>query len=329
MSENPGGTPPRDDEPAPKAVNPESDAPAPAPEPPTPPAPAYGAPAEPPAGYTPPAPEYGQPAAGGYPPPPQGGYPPPPQAGPYGQAPGGYPAAPPPPAGGFPAAPQSPIGAAISYGWNAFTRSGGIFIAATLIWLVLGAAVIFVVAAITGLASDYSDGRYPAGFSFGFIIVLAAFSLVTYLVQAAFVRASLKITYGQRVELADFFKFENAGNVLLAALLIAGINIVVSFVSWIPVIGWIISVAVNLFILFTIWFVVDKNLSPIDALKASVELVRANLSTTILFYLLGVAILIVGALLCGLGLLVAVPVVLIATSYLYRNLLGEPVAPVQ
>ena len=31
--------------------------------------------------------------------------------------------------------------------------------------------------------------------------------------------------------------------------------------------------------------------------------------------------------LCGVGLLVAVPVVLVATSYLYRRLLGEPIAP--
>ncbi|RHA44277.1 hypothetical protein D1825_02125 [Cellulomonas rhizosphaerae] len=167
------------------------------------------------------------------------------------------------------------------------------------------------------------------GLSFTFILIIGIFSLVFYLVEAAFVRAALKVTYGQRLEFADFFKFENATNVLITALLIAGINLVLGLVTWIPLIGQVVSLAANLALLFTLWFVVDKNLSPIDAIKASFELVRANLSTTILFYLLAAVILFVGFLLCGLGSLVAIPVVLVATSYLYRNLLGEPVAPVQ
>ncbi|ROS31045.1 hypothetical protein [Cellulomonas sp. PhB150] len=348
MSENPGGTPPRDDEPAPDAVAPEPTAPDPAaqpaaPEPPAPPvappAPAYGAPSEPPAGYTPPAPSYGQPAAGGYPPPAQGGYPPPaqggypppPPAGGYGQAPGGYPASPPPP-GGYSAVPPSPIGAAISYGWNAFTRGGGIFVAATLVWLIITTVVFtIVVLAFGGIANAVgtnNNGRVGFGLSFTFILIIGIFSLVFYLVEAAFVRASLKVTYGQRLEFGDFFKFDNATNVLITALLIAGINLVLGLVTWIPLIGQIIGLAANLALLFTLWFVVDKNLSPIDAIKASVELVRANLATTILFYLLAAVILFVGFLLCGLGALVAIPVVLVATSYLYRNLLGEPIAPV-
>lgn len=354
MSENPGGTPPRDDEPAADAVVPEPTAPDPAAGPAAPVPPAYGVPAEPPAGATPPAPgaygqpapggygqpapgaygqptpgAYGQPAPGGYQPPPQGGYPP---AGGYGQAPGGYPAAPPPPAGGYAAVPPSPIGAAISYGWNAFTRNGGVFVGATLVWLLISSVVFtLVLVAFGGFANAVGtndDGRASFGLSFSFILVIGIFSLVFYLVEAAFVRASLKLTYGQRVGFGDFFRFENATNVLITAVLIAGINLVLGLVTWIPLIGQVISLAANLALLFTLWFVVDKNLSPIDAIKASVALVRANLSTTILFYLLAGVILFVGFLLCGFGALVAIPVVLVATSYLYRNLLGEPIAPV-
>jgi uncharacterized membrane protein len=74
---------------------------------------------------------------------------------------------------------------------------------------------------------------------------------------------------------------------------------------------------------------VDKNLNPVDAISSSVALVRANLSTTILFYLLALVAIGVGFALCFVGALVAIPVVLVATAYLYRYLLGEQIAPVK
>ena len=59
----------------------------------------------------------------------------------------------------------------------------------------------------------------------------------------------------------------------------------------------------NFLLVFTFWFVIDKHLAPVDALKASYQLVTANLSTTVLFYLLELAIFFAGAILCGVGLL--------------------------
>jgi uncharacterized membrane protein len=328
MTENPGGPPPRDDEPRPDGpVTPPAPEAAGQPAPPVPPpygsAP-YGAPSEAPPGYGPPPV-----APAGYPPPPPAGYGPPPGA------PVGYPTAPPPPPGAY-AAPPSPIGDSFKYGWTAFTRNGGLFIAASLIWLVIGAiatavvwAVVVGVAGGTDEALGYDEGRAQIGFSFGILVISAALALVATLIQAAFIRASLKVTNGSRVELSDFFRFENAGNVVLAALLIAGINAALGLVSWIPLIGWLVSVAVNLLIFFTLWFVVDKNLNPVDAISSSVALVRANLSTTILFYLLALVVIGAGFALCFVGALVAIPVVLVATAYLYRYLLGEQIAPVK
>ena len=46
----------------------------------------------------------------------------------------------------------------------------------------------------------------------------------------------------------------------------------------------------------------------------------------ILWFLLSVLAWFVGALLCGLGLIVAIPVVLIGTAYTYKTLNNEPVA---
>lgn len=330
MSENPGGER-RDDEQRP-------DVPLDKPTPAQPDAP-------PPGAYPPPPPP--PPAPGGYPPPPaaQGSYPPSPSGGPgYGQAPppGGYP----PPSTGYPpagspapagyGAPSStaPIGESLQYGWQKFTTNGGVFVAATLIWLAIAAVVVFLVTLVFGglsaLADPDGDGvsnGMGLGFSFGFVVIYTVAWLVAYLVQAAFVRVSLNLTYGRPVALGDFFRFESSGPVILTALLLAAVNLVVGLVAWIPLIGWLVSVAANLLVLFTLWFVIDKQLSPVDALRSSIRLVTSNLATTILFYLVGGAILWAGAILCGVGLLVAVPVVLVATSYLYRRLLGEPIAP--
>ncbi len=280
--------------------------------PPVPPAaPSDPPPAAPP--VPPSQPPYGAPAAGGYPPP----------AGDY-----------PPPAYNAPLTAQSPIGEAISWGWNKFTKNGGIFVGAGLLWLLIGVAVYLVVIALVGgfsaIAPTNSDGSVQAGIGFGFsvalIVVGAALSLLAALVQAVFVRASLRVTYGQRVGLKDFFDFSNAGPILVAVLLIWAINVVVSLVSWIPVLGWAVAIVVNIFVFFTLYFVIDKQLGAVDGLKASIALVRANFGSTILFLLLCYAILFVGALLCGIGLVVAVPVVLLAAAYFYRRLNGEPVA---
>lgn len=334
MSEIPGGDRRDDDQrpvPLDKPVPPAEPSPGATP----PPSPAGGAyppsegqpgpyPPPPPAGgaYPPPPGQYPPPPAGQYPPPPGGQYPPPP-AGQY-----------PPPGGGYPAAVQpSPVGEAMSYGWGKFTTNGGVFVAAALIWVVVAAVAVSLVGLVFGGLAGVTDpdgdgsGLAGVGFSFGWIVVNAVFWLAAYLVQAAFVRVSLHLTYGRPARLGDFFSFERSGPVVLTALLLAGVNLVVSLVSWFPLVGWLLPAVVNFLLLFTLWFVIDKDLSPVDALRSSVQLVTANLGTTILFYLLGFLILAAGAALCGVGLLIALPVVLVATSYLYRRLLGEPIAP--
>jgi len=359
MSENPGGTPPSDDEPveaAPVVPSLEPD-----PEPAAPPAPPVAPPVAPPAPPVappvppvPPAPQYGQPAPGAYPPPPPapqygqpapGAYPPAPGYGPpvppapqYGQpAPGAYPPPPPgygppgayaAPAGGYGApVSSSPIGESISYGWKKFTQHGGLFIGAGIIWLIAFGIIVGILAAIFGgfgsLLGTDSNGGMRLGFSFGLVVFSIVAGLLGYLIQAVFIRAALTVTEGRPLSFGDFFKFTDSGPIVLTALLLTAISVVVNLI---PIFGGLLSIAVNFVLLFTLWFVIDKHLAPVDAVKASYQLIVANLSTTILFYLLSLVILFVGAIICGIGLIVAVPVVLLATAFLFRRLLGDPIA---
>jgi uncharacterized membrane protein len=80
---------------------------------------------------------------------------------------------------------------------------------------------------------------------------------------------------------------------------------------------------------FTLWFgyfVLGKKMAPMDAIKASFQFVNQNLGTLIVFYLASMLAYFVGAILCGIGLLVAVPVVVIAQAYMWRRLQNRPVA---
>jgi len=176
------------------------------------------------------------------------------------------------------------------------------------------------------LSTGNGDGLAPGlqvGFSFGWFVFSAVAAIVGYLIQAAFIRAALNVTEGRQLGFGDFFKFVEPGPVILTALILALIGAVLNII---PFFGGLAAIVVNFLLMFTFWFVIDKHLQPVDALKASYALVTRNLSTTVLFYLLSIAIYIAGAIVCGIGLFVAVPVVLLATAFLFKRLLGDPIA---
>ena len=64
-------------------------------------------------------------------------------------------------------------------------------------------------------------------------------------------------------------------------------------------------------------------------LKASIATVRANVGSVLLSVLTVFAITLLGALACGVGLLVAGPVGALIWTYTYRKLSGGQVVPVE
>ncbi len=80
------------------------------------------------------------------------------------------------------------------------------------------------------------------------------------------------------------------------------------------------------FLSYATFFLVDRDLSPVEAIKASVAFVRAHVGDTLVWWLVTLVLTAVGACLCGLGLVVAVPVTLIGTAFTYKRLSGQPVA---
>ncbi|MGZ5377109.1 MAG: hypothetical protein ACXWD8_03555 [Mycobacterium sp.] len=302
-------------------------------------------PPPPPGNYPPPPPSSG----GTPPPPPQGGYPPPqgggyPSAQPPGAAPGGYPPPqyagyPPPgapggypPAGpGFPGAQAFTVGEAFSWAWNKFTKNAVALIVPALVYgiiigILAGAVygLAFALAPTTTYESYGNSYSYEASFGLANILVLIVGYLILMVVaaaiQSAYLGGVLDIANGQPVAIGSFFKPRNVGSVIIATLII---GIAAGIGSFCFIVGLVISV----FTLFTTVIIVDRNASPIDAIKQSVEITKNNIGPVILTWLVAGVIVAVGALVCGIGLIVAIPVAALFLVYAYRKLTNGHLAP--
>lgn len=125
---------------------------------------------------------------------------------------------------------------------------------------------------------------------------------------------------GERLQASKVMSTERLGSYMVGAVIVG----IMTFIGFILCI--IPGIAVAFLTLFWGYFLVDKNLSPMEAITVSYNLVKENVGPVILFLLLSWVVILVGAIACGIGLIVAWPVVIIATGYMYKRLQGEPVA---
>lgn len=240
-----------------------------------------------------------------------------PYAQPYGQAPYGAPTA------------GTSVGDAFTWGWTKFTQNVGPFLLGVLAYLaviVVVSIVLFSLVVGGAVASvDPATGELRTGagigFVFGYLLVLAVILLLSAFMQAGVIRATLEVAAGRRVDVGTFFRFENVGAVLLTALLVGLGTGIGSLLFVLP------GLAFGFFAQFALFFVIDRRLAPVDALRASFTLVSRNLGTVFLLFLGVYAANLIGSALCGVGQLVSFPVGLLATTWVYRRLQNEPVAP--
>ncbi|NLG56189.1 MAG: hypothetical protein GX542_11180, partial [Rhodococcus sp.] len=161
-----------------------------------------------------------------------------------------------------------------------------------------------------------SDSAMAAFTVWGIIISLIG-AIVGVLIQAAMVRGALHELDGNKPALGSFFQFSNVAAIFIAAILVAVMT----------TIGFILLIIPGIIVLFLTWwtmqFVIDQDQDAITAIKSSFSTISQNAGTLILLALALVGINIVGALLCGVGLLVSTPVTLIASTYAYRVVTGR------
>lgn len=278
-----------------------------------------------------------EPNPGGATPPPSGGAVPPNPAGAT-PPPSGGPTQPPvyggasqPPAYGGPA-PQygtQPSGAfrvgeALSFGWDRFKGNWLFWVLFVLLTFVVGA--IFNSGSVGDIQEQINASSDPEAMqelansmSGGSSLLQLIGSLVLGVLQALGINAALREVSGQKATWGTLFKANNYGMIILAALLL----MVASFVG--VLLCGIGLIAVAIFAVFTYHNVLDKGMNAWAAFTSSFSLVGKNFGAVFLLELALLGINIVGAILCGLGLFVTIPLSVLAIAFAYRRITGGPV----
>ncbi|CQD17488.1 integral membrane protein [Mycolicibacterium conceptionense] len=262
-------------------------------------------------------------------PPPPGNYPPPPEVDIRRRLRRSRAATPPPPPGGqgFGGAPYS-VGDAFSWAWNKFTKHPLELIVPTLVYGLVYVVLQFVFRLIQGEFTTV-DTSEPGSFSFSMggagILVSALVALVGVVIgaviQSAYIGGMLDVANGAPVTIGSFFRPRLVGNVIIASVvssIIIGIGTILCIIP---------GIIAAIMLMFTTVAVLDRNLSGIDGVTTSFELAKANFGPVALTWLVTVVLAFAGALVCGVGLLVAYPLLSLITVYAWRRLNGAPVAP--
>jgi uncharacterized membrane protein len=266
-------------------------------------------------------------------PPPAGDAPPPPPPPPASY---GDPNQPPPPG---PAAPMGSssgwsIGDALSYGWAKFQANAAQFIIGGLILfvglIVVGAISFGIQSALINGAecsTDPDTGVFSCDGGSGFIASLfvsaisaALFFIVAQIIGAGLIRGALGVTEGRPFQFSEVLKTDKIGPVIITSLIIGAGTFVGVLLCYLP--GLIFAFVTQ----WSLFFVVDKGLAPIEAIKASIDLVRKNLTDTLIWYIVGGLVAGLGAIACGVGLLVTIPIFLVGGAFTYKKLTGQQVA---
>lgn len=249
-------------------------------------------------------------------------------------------------AGGF------SVGNAFNYGWTKLQANFGAILGAMILYLLVGVVLIGIFYALMAVLGgigrssvscgtgnytyDYYGNMYSTGAScdangflaslgvIGFLVTIGLYAVVLtayfYLIQAGIVRGALAITYGRKIEINVLFNKDRLGTVILTGIGVGIASGIGYMLCWLP------GLIITFFSQFFVFFIIDKRLGAMDSVKASWSFVNKNLGSLIGLYIASIIAIIIGELLCGIGLLIAIPVVIIAQTYAYRTLQGESVA---
>lgn len=225
---------------------------------------------------------------------------------------------------------------AISYGWRKFKASPStLLVPMIVVFIGLVVAALFIQFVIVGgffgtkscetgniggqatVDCGQSFWRQLLGAGLGAGIV----SLIAQILAAGLYRGATRVTDGQDFSLSQLFEGYSKMQVVYASIFIALATGIATVLCFLP------GILIGFLTTYTLFFIVDQEMEAAEAIQASVKLVWHNFGHTLLYFILAAIVLIIGAVLCGVGLLVAGPVVLIGFAYTYRRLQGQPVVP--
>jgi uncharacterized membrane protein len=216
---------------------------------------------------------------------------------------------------------KASVGEAFRYAWQGFKANAGPWIVAALVLLVVSGIGSSLEQTIRNrnVGTSRLDPTMTFAFDPAATAVNLLFTVINFAITTGLVSAALQTVDGRRLAFGDFFHVPNFAQALLAAVIMAILTVV----------GFILLIIPGLIVLvlgmFYLQFAIDRRLAAFDAIKSSFRLVIDNIGTALLLILASIGVLILGAIALGVGLLVAIPLVTIATVFVYRRLVDGPV----
>lgn len=135
----------------------------------------------------------------------------------------------------------------------------------------------------------------------------------------------IKLNRGEKGELTEIFShFDQFFPTLVATLLLWGAGLVFNIIGIIPVIGWIINLAVSpaltIVYFLAIGFIVDQKMQPIEAIKRSIDCFTAEpvqlwLYSSVMMILSGI-----GSIILFVGVILTIPLGMMGMSIIYQQL---------
>lgn len=216
----------------------------------------------------------------------------------------------------YSAAMEISIKQALSFGWETFKKRPWFFIGATLLVFVVS----FLAGAATGMLdlALTRDPENPSGA--GSIIDWLISTLINMGIIAFYLRANdnvAQVTLHELWHPHPYWKF-------FAATLLVGIVVVLGLLLLI-----VPGIIFLMMFLFTTFLVIDRNLGPIEAMKESRRITHGHRWQLLWFSLVLLLVNLLGVIALGVGLLVTIPVTMLAFTHVYRLLAARAgVAPV-
>lgn len=194
---------------------------------------------------------------------------------------------------------------AISFGWNTAKSNLGFFI--LLLLLYFGVFVVF------GMMGYFLEKNAILS-----AVVNLVSSVINLIFALGFIKIYLKLVDGQKPNYSDlystypfFFKYL-LGSIIFSLIVVGGLILLI-----IPGIYFALK-----FLLFP-YFIVDKGVGPIAALKMSSQATKGAKINFLLFGILLWLIMLGGILALVVGLFIAVPTVGVAMAFVYRKLASQ------
>ena len=192
---------------------------------------------------------------------------------------------------------------AISAGWQIFKANWKFLVAVTAISLVISYAP-------TAVSQAWSN-QYPVPA----VLFSLIFWVVGLVVSIGLVKIFLNLVDGKAVNFTDLYAYWRLVWYYLLVQILAGIIIFLGLI-FLVVPGIIFGIRLQ----FASYYVIDKGLGPLAAVKASWAATRGSVRNLFLFGILIGLVYLLGVIVIGVGLLAAIPVSGLAVAVVYRKL---------